>query len=206
MTLPIHLPGDTGEAKPVSTHDQPKPAQPAMNEPRRKDRAVEDTAWIRSLLHRLAFGTLATVADGQPFAHLNIFAFDEPANAIYLHTAREGRTRSNLEAEGRVCFCVGEMGRLLPAKTALNMSVEYASVVVFGRATVVSEPVETRHGLQLLLDKYFAHLKPGDDYRPITDDEMARTAVYRIDIESWSGKRKQVEPDVPGAFLFPSQS
>ena len=35
-----------------------------------------------------------------------------------------------------------------------------------------------------------------------TADELARTAVYRIDIESWSGKRKQAEPDFPGAFFY----
>lgn len=47
-----------------------------------------------------------------------------------------------------------------------------------------------------------AHLKPGEDCRPITGDELALTTVYRIDIESWSGKRRQVEPDFPGAFFY----
>jgi hypothetical protein len=56
----------------------------------------------------------------------------------------------------------------------------------------------------LLLDKYAPHLKPGRDYRPIVDAELARTAVYRIQIESWSGKRKQATPDFPGAFYYGS--
>jgi nitroimidazol reductase NimA-like FMN-containing flavoprotein (pyridoxamine 5'-phosphate oxidase superfamily) len=29
----------------------------------------------------------------------------------------------------------------------------------------------------------------GEDYRPITDEELKRTSVYAIAIESWSGKR-----------------
>ncbi len=173
-----------------------------INQPRRKDRAVPDESWIKSMLHRAAYGTLAIVAGGEPYAHLNLFAYDEPGNAIYWHTAREGRAREYVAASGRVCFCVGEMGRLLPAKTALNMSAEYASVVVFGRVIIVSDPAECQHGLQLLLDKYFAHLKPGEDYRVITSDELALTTVYRIDIESWSGKCKQVEPEFPGAFFY----
>ena len=166
---------------------------------------MTDEAWIRSMLSRLPTCALATSADQQPFINVNLFAYDEAAHAIYLHTAREGRTRANVENNSRVCISVHEMGRLLPARTALNMSVEYASVIVFGRAIVVSDEDEARHGLQLLLDKYFAHLESGRDYRPITDDELKQTAVYRVDIEAWSGKRKQVEADFPGAFVFGSE-
>ena len=79
---------------------------------------------------------------------------------------------------------------------------EFASVIVFGRASLVNDQAEARHGLQLLLDKYFAQLHPGSDYRPITDDELARTQVYRIEIDEWSGKRKQVAADFPGAFDY----
>ena len=169
---------------------------------RRKDRTVEDEAWIRAMLHRVPFGALATVHDGQPFINTNLFVFDEAAHVIYMHTAQVGRTRANVEADERVCFSVSEMGRLLPADTALEFSVEYAGVVVFGRATIVADEAEARRALQLLLDKYFAHLRPGRDYRAITPEELARTAVYRISIEHWSGKKKEVGADFPGAFLY----
>jgi nitroimidazol reductase NimA-like FMN-containing flavoprotein (pyridoxamine 5'-phosphate oxidase superfamily) len=171
---------------------------------RRSDRAVTDETWIRAFLHQAAFGALATVHDGQPFINTNLFAFDEAAHALYMHTARIGRTRANVEADGRVCFSIAEMGRLLPADTALEFSVEYAGVTVFGHARVVTDEAEARHGLQLLLDKYFSHLRPGPDYRPITDEELARTTVYRIDIEAWSAKQKAAADDFPGAFLYES--
>jgi nitroimidazol reductase NimA-like FMN-containing flavoprotein (pyridoxamine 5'-phosphate oxidase superfamily) len=167
---------------------------------RRPDRAKDD-AWIRDYLHNAPFGFLATVVDEQPFINSNLFVYDEAAHIIYTHTARAGRTRSNLEQDERVCFTVAEMGRLLPADTSLEMSVEYAGVVVFGRARVV-DGEEAVHGLRLLLDKYLPHLERGRDYRDITDDELARTTVYRIQIEQWSGKKKEVAPDFPGAFTY----
>ncbi len=172
------------------------------SEVRRADRAVDDDAWIAEMLRTAPFAALATVADGQPFINNNLFAFDEAARAIYMHTAALGRTRSNVEGDERCCFSVSRMGRLLPHETALGMSVEYASVVVFGRARVVDDAAERERALQLLLDKYFAHLRPGVDYRAITPQELAITTVYRIDIDEWSGKRKQVEPEFPGAFMF----
>jgi nitroimidazol reductase NimA-like FMN-containing flavoprotein (pyridoxamine 5'-phosphate oxidase superfamily) len=181
----------------VSTHEATPLAQP-----RRRDRAVDDEAWIRDFLHRAAYGNLATVSDGQPFLNMNIFVYDEGRHAIYLHTARAGRTWSNVGADGRVCFGVSSMGRLLPAPTALHFSVEYAGVTVFGRASIVADDAEAHDALQMLLDKYAPHLRPGRDYRPITPDELAATAVYRIDIAEWGGKQKVAPTDFPGAFVY----
>jgi nitroimidazol reductase NimA-like FMN-containing flavoprotein (pyridoxamine 5'-phosphate oxidase superfamily) len=137
---------------------------------RRRDRAITDEAWIGALLGRAAMGLLATVADGKPFLNANLFVFDPVQYVIYMHTARAGQTHDHIASEALVCFTVNEMGRLLPAAVALEMSVEYAGVVVFGRATVVGDEAEAAYGLQLLLDKYFPHLQPGADYRPIQPD------------------------------------
>ncbi len=168
---------------------------------RRSDRDADET-WIRSFLHESAVGVLATVRDGQPFVNSNIFVYDEDRHAIYLHTARTGRTRDTVEANPKAAFTVYETGRLLPAEEALEFSIEYGGVVVFGNAFVVDDPDEAEGGLQLLLDKYAPHLRPGRDYRPITAGELKRTSVFRLDIESWSGKRKCVEPDFPGAYRY----
>lgn len=175
---------------------------------RRADRAVTDEAWIRDTLHAAAWGTLATVHDGQPFVNGNLFVYNADRHALYLHTARVGRTQANI-AEGGVegvpvCFGVFAMGRMLPADEALEFSVEYEGVTVFGRAHVVDDTDEAEDGLQRLLDKYAPHLRPGRDYRGITADELKRTAVYRVDIESWVGKRKAAAADFPGAFHYQS--
>jgi nitroimidazol reductase NimA-like FMN-containing flavoprotein (pyridoxamine 5'-phosphate oxidase superfamily)/uncharacterized damage-inducible protein DinB len=171
---------------------------------RRHDRGKDD-AWIRAFLHAAPYGFLATVDDsGQPFLNSNLYAYDEEAHCIWLHTARTGRTPSNVDAYDRVCFSVAGIGRMLPADEALEFSVEYAGVVVFGRGRVVEDPSEARAGLQKLLDRYAPHLKPDRDYRGITLDEMKRTATYRLDIEAWSGKQKEAEVDFPGAFDVPA--
>ena len=169
---------------------------------RRRDRAVEDDAWIRAMLHRVPVGALATLHEGQPFINSNLFVYDEEEHCIYMHTARVGRTQANVEQERAVCFSISEMGRLLPAEEALQFSVEFAGVTVFGTATIVREPEEAGYALQRLLDKYAPHLRPERDYRPVVAEELARTTVFRIAIEAWSGKKKQVETDFPGAYRY----
>jgi nitroimidazol reductase NimA-like FMN-containing flavoprotein (pyridoxamine 5'-phosphate oxidase superfamily) len=177
---------------------------------RRDDRQVTDQEWIRALLHRAPVGYLATLHGDQPFINSNLFVYDEAAHVIYMHTARKGRTQSNLDDNGtgepaespKVCFTISEIGRLLPAAEALEFSVEYTGVVVFGRGQVINDLTEAKHGLQQILDKYAPHLKPSQDYRPIVEEELKRTAVFRIAIEEWSGKKKEVAPDFPGAFYY----
>jgi uncharacterized protein len=189
--------------KSIKDNSMPKEyAALPYHEVRRSDRAVEDEGWIKEMLRRAPIGYLATVHESQPFINSNLFVYDEETHAVYTHTARYGRTRSNVDGDERVCFSVSEMGRLLPAPEALEFSVEYAGVVIFGRATVIEDVEEGKRALQLLLDKYAPHLKPGVDYRPTTDEELKRTAVYKIQIDSWSGKKKEVDADFPGAFYF----
>ncbi len=172
---------------------------------RRTDRDVNDDAWIKDFLRSAAVGALATVYDGQPFVNTNLFVYDEASNSIIAHTARVGRTRANIEEHDRVCFSVMEMGRLLPAEEALEFSVEYAGVTVFGRMRIVSDEGEATAALQMLLDKYAPHLMPGIDYRGPKPDELRRTTVFRLEIESWSGKLKEAPADFAGAFFYDDQ-
>jgi uncharacterized protein len=171
---------------------------------RRSDRAVEDETWIKQFLAYAALGTLATVHDEQAFINQNLFVYDEAEHCIYIHTADKGRTRANVEQHEKVCFSIMEMGRLLPADEALEFSVEYAGVIIFGKSKIVEDEEQATHALQLLLDKYSPHLTAGNDYRPPTPEELKRTAVFRISIDNMSAKKKEVEA-FEGAHWYPEQ-
>lgn len=173
-----------------------------LNHVRRSDREVTDEAWLKHMLRTEPVGVMATVEGDQPFLNSNLFVYDEADHAIYTHTARTGRTRANVDQAQKVCFSVFNMGRLLPADVALEFSVEYAGVVVFGQASVIEDEAEATTVLQKLLDKYAPHLTPGQDYRPPVPEELKRTTVFKIAIESWSGKKKEVGPDFPGAYTY----
>jgi nitroimidazol reductase NimA-like FMN-containing flavoprotein (pyridoxamine 5'-phosphate oxidase superfamily) len=162
--------------------------------PRRQDRAMHNESRIETVLDMGQVAYIAMSSDDQPYVIPNLYWYDAENRRIYFHTAIEGRTRRNIENNGQVCVSVAEMGRLLPADKAIEFSVEYASVCVFGNARVLVNDQEARHGLQGLLDKYFPDKKSGQDYQPITQNELAQTAVYAIEIEAWSGKEKAAEP------------
>lgn len=155
---------------------------------RRTDRAIGDDAEIADLLRQADICRIATSVNDQPFISANTFWYD--GERIFFHTATKGRTLTNIGQNPRVCLEVDWVGRWLPAPTALEFSVEYTGVVVFGRARLLEDNVEKERALQGLLDKYFPDLKPDVDYRSITPKELKVTAVFAVDIETWSGKRK----------------
>lgn len=185
--------------------DTPRTAPPTAIPVRRRDRA-EDDAWIEAFLERTANGILA-VPDpdgGAPHVNSNLFVFDRERHALIFHTARLGTLRDRVARDGRVeaTFHAYSMGRLLPDVRALEFSVEYEGVTAVGPIAVVDDPVAAEAALQQIMDKYAPHLSPGTDYETATAADLKRTSVYRLDIERWSGKRKEVPADFPGAYRF----
>jgi nitroimidazol reductase NimA-like FMN-containing flavoprotein (pyridoxamine 5'-phosphate oxidase superfamily) len=159
----------------------------------RLSKYAKDDAWIQAFLHQVEIGRVATRWDDQPFVTPTTFWYDETKNEIFFHSNIVGRVRANIERHPRVCFEASRAGRFLPSDVALEFSVQYASVIAFGVARIITDEEEKKRALYGLINRYFPDKRPGEDYRPITDSELARTSVYAISIESWSGKENWPE-------------
>jgi len=147
-----------------------------------------DDDWIRAFLRTAKVGHIASSRDGQPFLNPSTFWFDEENHQIIFHSNVTGRVRSNLASNPKVCFEASELGRMLPSNIALEFSLQYRSVIVFGRVRLITDPVEGRKVLYGLIQKHFPKMQAGKEDREITDKELKRTSVYAIQIEEWSGK------------------
>jgi len=154
----------------------------------RRPHLTRDEAWIRAYLKEAQVGHIATSVDGQPFITPSIFWFDEQHHQIVFHSNLAGRIRSNIEANPKVCLEASELGKLLPSNVALEFSLQFRSVMVYGTARLVTDPIEAKRLLYGLITKYFPKMQAGREYREITDKELRATSVYAIAIESWSGK------------------
>lgn len=158
----------------------------------RKEHAQDET-WNRDFLLKAEIGYVATQWEMQPFMTPVLFVYDASANEIYFHTNVVGRLRQNIERFPKACFSASRWGRLLPSNAALEFALQYESVVAFGEVFVIKQEDLQRKALYALIEKYFPDLVAGEHYRPITESELKRTAVYAFKIESWSGKRNWPE-------------
>lgn len=159
----------------------------------RRPHLTKDDDWIRAFLRAAKVGHIATSFDNQPFLNPTTFWLDEENHQIVFHSNVAGRVRSNIESNPKVSLEASELGRLLPSNVALEFSLQFRSVVVFGTAQLVTDPMEARRLLYGLISKYFPKMTAGREYREITDKELRATSIYVIKIESWSGKENWAE-------------
>ncbi len=168
---------------------------PQRHPPSRQRRPANrrDDAWIRALLQRGEVAHIATRWNDQLFQTPTNFWYDEAHHVVIFHSNIAGRVRANVEQHPGVCLEVSEYGRFLASNDPLEASVQYRSVIVFGTATVISDAAEQRRALAGLLGKYFPQLTIGREIMPISDAALARTSVYAVAIDEWSGKENWAE-------------
>ena len=163
-----------------------------INQSRRPKLDMDDE-WNAKFLNKIRVGHISTRDGNQPFINPTSFWYSIEDHEIYFHSNAVGRMRFNAENNPETCFECYSSGRLLPSNLALEVSFQYECVIAFGRIRVIKDIDEKRDVLNELLQKYFGEMRSGEDYRPITDNELKRTSVYGIKIESWSGIRNWEE-------------
>ena len=154
----------------------------------RRPHLTKDDTWIRTFLKKAQIGHIATSVDDQAYLNPTTFWYDEENHQIVFHSNIAGRVRSNIESNPKVSMEASELGRLLPSNVALEFSLQYRSVVIFGTARLITDAEEAKKLLYDLISKYFPAMSAGKEYREITEKELRATSVYVIKIEEWSGK------------------
>jgi nitroimidazol reductase NimA-like FMN-containing flavoprotein (pyridoxamine 5'-phosphate oxidase superfamily) len=124
--------------------------------------------------------------DGKPYGVPVNFVWDGQ-ESIYFHCANEGKKVDILECHDFVSFCVIGNVNLLPSQ----FTTEYESIILQCEVTIPTSDEERMYALELLLKKYSPDdMEVGMKY---AQKSFYRTCIVRLDIESWSGKRKKVK-------------
>jgi nitroimidazol reductase NimA-like FMN-containing flavoprotein (pyridoxamine 5'-phosphate oxidase superfamily) len=149
----------------------------------------------------LAAGLVAHVGfvqDGQPFVIPMTYQFEaEQPEHIYLHGAHHSRLMQHLATGAAVCVTVTLVDGLVYSRTALFHSVNYRSVVVFGRVGAEPERSERRRLLEGMVARYWPGRTAGRDYDLIPDDHLDPTAFIALRIEELSAKVRRGGPKGP---------
>lgn len=130
------------------------------------------------------------VSDGQPVVIPT--AYGRVGDTLYLHGARASRMLKALGAGADVCVGVTLVDGLVLARSAFHHSINYRSVVVFGRARVVESDEEKRAALLAFTE----HVVPGrwDEVREPTKQELDSTLVLSLPLEEASAKVRTGPP------------
>lgn len=111
---------------------------------------------------------------------------------LYIHGSAASHLLARLATGVGVCVCVTLLDALVFARTAFHHSVNFRSVVLFGRAALVEDEVRKRRALAALVDK----VAPGRSAacRPPDDKELVATRVIALPIAEASAKIRTGPP------------
>lgn len=188
----------------------PRPRTAIRRHPERALAVPEDAA---AILERALVAHVGIQEDGQPFVIPFTFLYRD--GCIYLHGSTASRTMRVLASGAPACIEATLVDGLIASKTAETHSVNYRSVVCFGRGRRIDDPIRRRELLDALIARYFPGRTAGEHYRPITDDELRPTMVVEVRIEEMSAKGRSggprgpfdADPDFPGdARIVPAGS
>ncbi|MGO9876096.1 MAG: pyridoxamine 5'-phosphate oxidase family protein [Acidimicrobiia bacterium] len=121
---------------------------------------------------------------------------------LYIHGAAGNDMLRHLADGIDVCVTVTLLDGLVFARSAFHHSMNYRSVVLFGRAERVTDSAEMHRVAAGLLD----HLAPGrsSDARPPTADEFRTTLILRLPISEGAAKVRTGGPiDERGDLQLP---
>ena len=158
-------------------------------EPRRADRTMKTSREMELLLERMSVGRLAVTTEDGPYIIPVNYLFLE--GSIYFHSGLSGRKMEALQIDSRVCFLVDEVGPQVLWNQGCGISQIYRSVMCFGKAVFVEDPLEKRRMLERMVQKY---VPSGYHLSPMIDQNVKKTAVVRVVIESMTGKENLLSP------------
>jgi nitroimidazol reductase NimA-like FMN-containing flavoprotein (pyridoxamine 5'-phosphate oxidase superfamily) len=178
-----------------------KPPPSARTQVRRlPDRGAYDRETIHAILDEGLVCHVGFVSEGQPFVIPMNYGRD--GDRLFLHGSAASRLLRGLEAGWAVCLTVTLLDGLVLARSAFHHSMNFRSVVLFGRATPVSGPAEKVAALRVISE----HVIPGrwDEVRPPSDRELAMTMVLEVPIDEASAKIRTGPPkDDPEDLSLP---
>lgn len=167
---------------------------------RKRDRGSHDRAVIEAILDEGLVAHVGVVVDGSPV--VTPMAYARTGVHVYLHGAAANRTLRTLAEGSELCLTVTILDGLVLARSALHHSMNYRSVMLFGRGDRVDDSAEKREALAALLD----HIVSGRsaEARPPTDSELRATLVVRVPIIEASAKVRVGGPlDDEGDLALP---
>lgn len=157
---------------------------------RSPQRGHYDQALIYQILDEGLICHIGFVVEGQPFVIPT--AYGRVDDRLYIHGAPASRMLRTLQQDVEVCVTVTLLDGLVLARSAYHHSMNYRSVVIFGKATVVETEQEKYEALRAFTE----HVMPDRwaEVRIPSRQEMNGTLVLALPLTEASAKMRTGGP------------
>lgn len=153
-------------------------------------RGSSERADVYAILDSTILCHIAYVIDGQPY--VTPTGFWREGDRLYWHGSSASRMLRSQANDLPVCLTVTHFDGLVLARSGFHHSINYRSVMAFGRASRIDDPAEKRTALDAYVERVF----PGrnEELRAIDAQELKGTTVLGMTIEEASAKVRSGPP------------
>lgn len=149
---------------------------------RRSDRELADRAELEQIIRAAHVCRLAMVDEGLPYIVPLNFGYRD--STLYFHSAPEGRKIRLLRQTATVCFEIDGEHELVTADSPCNWGMRYASIIGYGVPRFIEGFEEKCAALSVIMAQF------SDKAFTFSEQAVAATAVFAVDITGMTGKRK----------------
>jgi uncharacterized protein len=156
---------------------------------RKNNRAKYDAETVHGILDAMPMCTVGYVFNGTPYVTPTLQWRED--DHIYWHGSSASRMLETC-IDADVCVNVSIFDGMVMARSAFNHSCNYRSVMVMGKAYVVTDPEEKEQRLKTFTEKLF----PGrwDILRPVSKKELKATKMLGLSLHEASAKVRNAPP------------
>jgi len=147
------------------------------------ERGAYDRATIDAILDAAPVAHVGYVVGGQPFVTPTLQWRE--GDHVYWHGSAASRMLEAADGAD-VCVTVTLIDGIVLARSAFHHSVNYRSVMLIGRASLVTDPAEKEARLKVFIDGLFP--ARWAILRPVTARELRATSILSIPISEASAK------------------
>lgn len=168
---------------------------------RHTDREVHELLDIEKLLDSQYVAHIGFIDPDVNLPFVIPMGFARDGNRILIHGSTGSRMMMAISTGVDLCVTVTQLNAIVVARSAFASSMNYESVMIFGKARVLIEAEK-----ELALERITTKLVPGlwEYARPITKKESAATMIVELSLEKLSAKARSGEPsDEPGDETLP---
>ncbi len=157
---------------------------------RLSERGSYDRAAIFPILDAGLICHVGYLIDGQPYVTPTCYWRD--GDRLYWHGSRASRMVRAVQDGAAVCLTVTHLDGVVFARSGFHSSINYRSVMAFGRAFPVDDPAAKLRALVAFSER----IAPGrwPELRPTTKQELKATTVLEMEIEEASAKVRSGPP------------
>jgi nitroimidazol reductase NimA-like FMN-containing flavoprotein (pyridoxamine 5'-phosphate oxidase superfamily) len=163
------------------------------------ERGRYDRDTVHAILDAGMIAHIAYVIDGQPY--VTPTAYWRDGDTLYWHGSSASRMLRTQSVGIPVCVTVTHLDGLVLARSGFHHSINYRSVMAFGKAHKVEDAAEKHRELDRFIDRLYPGRNP--TLRGIDPQELKATTLLAMEIEEASAKIRTGDPkdDAPDYAL-----